>query len=260
MNFIRTIALVLMSAVVLSGCVSFQKQAYNAAANQNIKTVAFLDTDREPEYSLAVLNHPSLSFGLIGAIAYAAEMGTKKNTLNAALKSVPYNYFKDFNDQTEKALLGAGYQVIRVPITWEARQALKNIDDIKADASLKPFLDKADAILFQQLKMPEFLANGPTADYLPSLGGPVSLIKLSDNSILYREIIVYGYANHLKALNPLVVASKPEHAFSNMDALTKNPDLTVEAVKVGVPQVIARFAEDLRRSTPNTATPAPVKP
>jgi hypothetical protein len=235
---------VLAVMVLLTGCAAVEKQAYNREANKAIKRVALIESKPTEGFGITILNHPSLHFGLIGVSLYAAEMTAKSSTLDNAMKPLNWSLSDELNNAVERELKAVGYEVVRVKINREKRELIANYDDLKNDPAFAPALPM-DAWVDLMTRDPLYIANGPTTDYLPSIGVTVRMVSAKEKTVLYREDFLYGFAIPAGRLQPVLIPSAPDYKFATMDALTADPKRTLQGVSEGVPMLAKRIADDI---------------
>lgn len=243
----KTLYLLLMAAVVaLSGCAAVEKQAFNKSANTAIRTITILEPKPSEGFGVQVLNHPALGFGLIGASIYAAEMSTKSNSLDAAMKPLGWRLSDDLTNAVAQELTQAGYKVKRTTVARDGFAPIKNYAPIVASVGNNDAL-ASDAWLDLATRDPLFVANGPTADYVPSIALTVRLVSSKDQALLYREDLFFGHAYNLPRLEAVVIPAGAEYRFPSHSDLLSNPQRTLTGVKEGVPLLAKRVAKDLAR-------------
>jgi hypothetical protein len=234
--------------LVLSGCAAIEKQAFNRQANVAIKSVTILEPKPSTGFGIAVINHPALAFGLIGAGIYSAEMTTKSNSFDAVMKPLGWSLSSEIVEEIATELAAAGYKVSRAKIKRENPGLLENYKSI---TPLEGTLPAADAWLDVSTRDPLYVANSPTADYLPSVALTVRLVSAKEQTLLYREDLFYGYAFAAPRLAAVVIASDGKYRFPSHSDLLKNPETTLNGVKLGVSLLAKRIAADLVREGEN---------
>lgn len=260
---LRLLAIALMFALA-AGCASVEKQAFNKSANKAIKSITLIEPTPAEGFGVLVQNHPGLSFGLIGATAYAIEMQAKSKSLDEAMKPLAWSLTQSLTEQLEAEFLKAGYVVRRAKFERERMALIKDYKSLLDNASIKDAL-ATDAWLDVQTRDPLYVANSPTADYLPSIGLTVRLVSSADQSLLYREDFFYGYSFRTGRLEPIVIPADSKYRFANMDALKRDTKLTLAGVSEGVPLLVRRIVDDMsheglaRAALPAASTTSPEK-
>jgi hypothetical protein len=244
---IRKLQLLIATCVVLglTACATPEKQAFNRSANKAIKSLTILEPTPSEGFGINVQNHPGLSFGLIGATVYAAEMQTKSRSLDEAMKPHNWSLTDEFVKQLEAALIAAGYQVKRAKVERERFKLITNYKELLGNSAIKPMLD-TDAWLDVQTRDPLYVANSPTADYIPSIGLTARLVASSDQALLYREDLLYGFSFPAGRLEPVVIAADSKYRFANMDALKLDTKQTLAGISEGVPRLVSRIVQDIQ--------------
>jgi hypothetical protein len=229
--------------VVLSGCAAIEKQAFNRQANQNIASITILEPSPTTGFGVTVVNHPALAFGLIGGGIYAAEMTTKSNSFDAVMKPLGWSLSDAIVDGLAAELTAAGYKVSRAKVVRE-RRLLDNYKTIPMAAGALP---SADALLDVAIRDPLYVANSPTADYLPSIALTVRLVSSKEQTLLYRDDLFYGFAFAAPRLEPVIIPADAKYRFNTHSDLLKSPEAALSSAKEGVELLSKRVAADLRR-------------
>jgi hypothetical protein len=235
MNLHRLVC-VLIIAAGASGCVQIPRQAYNAVAAKDIKSLLITVKPNQERYEAAVLAHPGASFGLIGGLIAAADIHSKSTRLTVAIEPPVVRLQERFGEELQRRLTDVGYQprVITVP-------AEVTLDDVHAVALSG---QSADAVLGIEL-MGSFLAAGPTSDYFPRVIARVRKWHGRTREILYEDTISYGYSTAQSQMVQL--ASNEKHRFSDIEALVRDPAITRSALIDALPAIAMQIAADLKR-------------
>jgi hypothetical protein len=258
MNFVKYLLLLL--AIALSGCAAVEKQAYNRAANTHIKSITIIEPKPSDGFGVQVMSHPALSFGLIGAIAYATEMNTKSNALDSVMKPLNWSLTDSLTDATAKVLEAAGYVVKRLKV----ERPVGVISDYKSIIANKSHADllATNAWLDLATRDPLYIAGGTTASYVPSIMLTARLVSSKDQTLLYRDDIYFGYPYGAGRVAPVMIPSGQEYQFPEHGSLLADPPKTLAGMKEGVDLISKRLAIDLARevNAPPTASPVPPVP
>jgi len=241
---LKRIFLLCVVAIISSGCATIEKQAFNREVHTSVRKVALVEPRKSTGFGVSVQNHPALHLGLIGAAAYAAEMSSKSNSLDAVMKPLGWSLTDALTAAVAEELTKSGYEVIRVDLKRDSLTLVKDYTEYKTNPAFAPALS-ADAWIDLATRDPLYVANGPTSDYVPSIGVTVRMVAAKDQTVLYREDFLYGYAFPAGRLQPVLIASDPAYRFANMDALTADPKKTLEGMVAGVPMLAKKVAEDL---------------
>jgi uncharacterized protein YceK len=240
----KKISALLLVVLTLSGCAAVEKQAFNREAHSTIRKVALIEPRPSTGFGVSVQNHPALHLGLIGAVAYAAEMTSKSNTLDAVMKPLSWSLTTTLMTAVVDELTKSGYEVVRVDLKRDALTLVKDYSEYKTSPAFAPALS-ADAWVDVATRDPLYVANGPTSDYVPSIGLTVRMVSAKDQTILYREDFLYGYAFPMGRLQPVLIPSDSTFRFTNMAALTTDPKKTLDGIAQGVPLLAKKVAEDM---------------
>ena len=250
-------ALLIAGALALSGCGTIEKQAFNKGANSNIRTITILEPAPSEGFGVQVMNHPALGFGLIGAGIYSAEMATKSKSLDDVMKPLGWRLSDDLTRALAAELTRDGYKVKRVAVTRNGFAPIKDYAPILADKSNAEAL-ASDAWLDLATRDPLYVANGPTADYVPSIGVTVRLVSSKDQALLYREDLFFGYSFNAPRLEAVVIPAGADYRFPSHSDLLADPKRTLAGIREGVPLIARRVASDLAREDaglPRQASP-----
>ena len=193
-------------------------------------------------------------FGLIGASIYAAEMSTKSNSFDAVMKPLGWRLSDELTNAVAEELTRGGYKVKRMAVPRDGFATIKNYAPIIADKSNAEGL-ASDAWLDLATRDPLYVANGPTADYVPSIGVTVRLVSSKDQALLYREDVFFGFSYNAPRLEAVVIPAGADYRFPSHSDLLANPQRTLTGVKEGVVLIAQRLANDLAR---NDASRPPV--
>ncbi len=238
--------LVIICALTLGGCAAVEKQAFNKSAHASIRTITILEPKPSEGFGVQVVNHPALGFGLIGASIYAAEMSSKSNSFDAVMKPLRWRLSDDLTNAVAEELTRGGYKVKRMAVSRDGFAMIKNYAPIVAIKNNTEALE-ADAWLDLATRDPLYVANGPTADYVPSIGVTVRLVSSKDQTLLYREDIFFGFSFNAPRLEAVVIPAGTKYRFPSHSDLLANPENTLAGVKEGVPLIARRVANDLAR-------------
>ena len=255
MNRILCIAAVLLS-FIFSGCATLEKQAFNRQVNTAITKIVILEPAPSTGFGVVVANHPALAFGLIGASIYTVEMSAKSNSLDRVMKPLNWSLSADLAQELASELTAVGYQVSRAKVK---RDGFDLLSSYKAIVPLDGVLDGADAYLDVATRDPLYIANSPTADYLPSLALSARLISVKDQTLLYREDFNYGFAAQGRH-QPIIISAGATHRYPSHDDLLKSPETTLSGVKDGVAILAKRIAADLAQNKVSPVTLLPAAP
>jgi hypothetical protein len=252
-----TKGLLIFLVIALSGCAAVEKQAFNRAANTNVKSITILEPKPSEGFGVQVMSHPALSFGLIGAIAYSAEMSTKSKSLDEVMKPLNWSLTDSLSEATAKVLQAAGYIVKRLKVDRD----VDVISDYKRIASNKNYAESlaTDAWLDLSTRDPLYVAGGTSTSYVPSIMLTARLVSSKDQTLLYRDDIYFGYPYGAGRVAPVMIPSSQEYQFPEHKNLLSDPAKTLAGMKEGVELIAKRLALDLaREALPPAASVAPL--
>ncbi|TAG49980.1 MAG: hypothetical protein EAZ30_01560 [Betaproteobacteria bacterium] len=240
----KRLFVLILVAINFAGCATIEKQAFNREANATVRKVALIEPRPTTGFGISIQNHPALHLGLIGALAYATEMTSKSNSLDAAMKPLGWSLTEALTAAVAEELTKSGYEVVRIDLKRDALTLVKDYAEYKSNPAFAPALS-ADAWIDLATRDPLYIANGPTSDYLPSIGVTVRMVSAKDQAVLYREDFLYGYVFPMGRLQPVLVPSAPAYRFPNMAQLTADPKRTLDGMAQGVPLLAKKIAEDI---------------
>lgn len=241
--------------LALAGCAAVEKQAFNRAANTSVRSITILEPAPSTGFGVNVMNHPGLGFGLIGASIYAAEMKSKSETLDAALRHLNWTLSDELSSAVAAELAKVGYTVKRHKVKRDGFATITNYGSLISERQSNDTL-ATDAWLDLATRDPLYVANGPTADYVPSIGVTARLVSSKDQSLLYRDDLFFGFSFNAPRLEAVVIPAGDAYRFPRMDDLTADPPKTLEGLKQGVPLLARRIASDLARDSGGGAATA----
>ena len=235
-------SLVVLAIVVLAqlvGCANVPKQAYNRAANQDIKKIAILKTQASNELLVQNWGHPGLGFGLIGGLVAAADMQSKTTNFTAKLK--PYNFdpAQEFTSALAEELRAGGYEVKVIEVARPKPAMLESYD------ALDP---EPDAYVDSVLNWSGYFTASAVANYQPAMHALVRVVKRRTKEIAYQELINYGY--EMRGGKSVNISADRKYSFGNFDALMASPDLALEGMRNGIPLLVKQVGRDLMQDEP----------
>jgi hypothetical protein len=172
-------------------------------------------------------------------------MKTKSDSFDAVMKPLGWSLTDDVVAQLAAQLAAEGFAVKVARIPRESKSLIKDYKSLASDSQWKEQL-ASDAWLDVATRDPLYVANGPTADYIPSIGLTVRLVTASDQSLLYREDFFYGFSFAAPRLEPVVIPADSKYRFTNTDHLKLAPRTTLDGVREGVPLLVRHISRDLR--------------
>ena len=235
MTRIARLPALLLISLVLAGCVTVENQPFNKEAHSRIKTIAILPAPAVPEYTINIMHHPGASFGLIGGLIAAAEMGSKGTAFTAAMQEQKFDVAKALTEAVQKEVEQRGYTVVVVnDVKRTEPKLLEDYGTVRADA---------DAYLDVVVGIAGYWANSHTTPYYPTLSTPVRLVSAKDKAIVYNSLIVYGPYAGPKGATRLVPDSS--YASDSFNALQAAPARSVEGFRSAIQAVAKQIASDL---------------
>lgn len=239
-TYLRIVALLLVSAsVLLTGCAAkFQRQAFNNEAATHVKKITITQWDDQEEYRAVVVNHPGMSFGLIGAAIAAADTATKTKKLNDAIKPETVKLASAFYEKALPGLKQLGYETISVPIKRQLGEKADVIKDRVASSRGQ------DASLMLNISA-SYLAAGASTFYLPSVVLDAELVDNKSKAVIYREAYHYGYNNGQTEVVHIDAAA--DCKFQDIVELTANIDKTRRCLLDSVEVLVGQFLSDLKK-------------
>ena len=228
----------MLAVLLATGCAQMPKQAFNREAAPHVRTLVVARAANQESYEANVLGHPGMSFGLIGGLIAVADMQVKSGQLTKAIDPAETRLQDRFTEKLLEALQKVGYatSVVTVPT------GTKEVD-------VMPYVlkqgTKADAMVLLGL-YGGYWAAGPNTDYQPRLAASVKVTDLRAGSVLYQDIISYGYP--LAEVKSVHFPSDAKYRFASVGALTADPSVTRDGLLSGIETVANQIAEDLKRN------------
>jgi hypothetical protein len=227
----------LLGSLLVTGCATkFEKQAFNSEASASIKKITVPQWNDQDEYSARVVNHPGMSFGLIGAALVAVDTSSKTKKLNDALDPQKTKLTAEFYTKALAGLRQLGYEMIVVP----AKRSDK-ADDVKAAVRVA---QGQDASLLLRIDG-SYLAAGASTDYYPFVVMNAELTDSKSQATLYKEAYHYGYNDGRKDVVHIEAAA--ECKFKDIEALIANIDKTRTCLTASVDVLVKQIVADLKK-------------
>lgn len=227
----KKIILSLLLFGLLSGCVNLQKQSFNSGANKNLQQIVLINPPPNPEVGVVILYHAGRTFGLIGEIAAAADMQAKTKKYNQAIG--PFNWDGYVHQQLANALMQEGYAVKTAnfrPIKPNNAKYLKKYPEVATDALLDYYYSVGQ------------VASGVTTSYVPTITLHARLVDPRRKTVLYEE-----HFNSGLPLDKKMTYLPMNQEYKNINDLLANSEQSKEALKLGIQQIAARLASDLKK-------------
>ncbi len=223
--------------LLATGCATkFERQAFNSEAASGIKKITVSQWSDQDEHSVVIVNHPGLSFGLIGAAIAAGDTASKTKKLSDAMKPDSVKLSSAFYDKALPKLKDLGYEVIPV-----AAKRGETADAVKQRLNQAQGQDAALAIGIQA----SYLAAGASTHYLPSVVLGAELIDNKSQAVLYREAYHYGYNSGNK--DAVHIEAATDCKFQDIDALTADIEKTRTCLTASIELLVKQLVSDLKR-------------
>lgn len=234
----RTVlATALVAAAVLSaGCANVQKKAFNKEAAAHVQRVAVAEQSGKESYSINIVAHPGVNFGLIGGLVAAADLSSKSDTLTAALDPQQTAIRQRITRKLADSLQTNGYET-KVMTLAEGVEAKRAFESVRSNL-------KEDALVSLDVQA-GYVAAGPGSDYLPYMRVEVLQTDVKSGDVLYQDTITYGYT--FENAKTVHLTSSPQYRFKDMDDLKARTALVREGLYAGLDLIVAQISSDLKR-------------
>jgi hypothetical protein len=238
MSFIRWVVVAAV-ALTLSGCVTIDRQGFNREGNGHIKSIAVLKAPRPAEYSVNIIHHPGVSFGLIGGLAAAIEISTKTSGLTEKINATGFDAAQVLTDAVMAELQkDSRFKLIAVDEDHHSGKTTFLEDYARLD-------NQADAVLDFVPKVMGYWAASHTTPYYPTLSVAVRLVDLHSKNVIYNSLFVYGPLNVVPKGSTQMMPSA-QFAVASYDELIGQPDRSTNGLKSVAAEIASRIAADLR--------------
>ncbi|RZI79800.1 MAG: hypothetical protein EOP38_24425 [Rubrivivax sp.] len=234
----RTVVVAGLAALMLAlgGCANVQKKAFNKEAASHVQRVAVAEQAGKETYSINIIAHPGMNFGLLGGLVAAADLSSKSSTLTAALKPEQTAIRQRMARKLAESLKTGGYETQVMPLA-EGVEFKRAFDSVRANL-------KDDALVTLDIQA-GYVAAGPGSDYLPFVRVEVLHTEAKSGDLLYQDTITYGYT--FENAKTVHLTSPAQYRFKNMDDLTARTDLAREGLYAGLDLIVAQISSDLKR-------------
>lgn len=238
----RGLIMAALVAVSLSGCVSMPKQqAFNREANANLKNIAVLETHKT-HTSVFMLNHPGMSFGLIGGLVAASDQASKEKKFHAIMEKAGFEPLSYFKERLNAHLLERGYTV-----TWPAAlvESTKNQRSSFGLRKAYSSVGNVDAQLDVNFGFVGYAAAGAgkNSPYRPTVTVGVRLVSADGKQNLYTDYVAYNNVFNLP--NAVAVNADQLYSYPGFDELEASGTQSVEGLKLAIDSVAAEVARQL---------------
>lgn len=232
----KIVLLGVVAAAVLAGCANTPRKAYNREGSTHVKALAVAERANKETYSINIVAHPGVNFGLIGGLVAAADLSNKSDKLTAALDPSQTSIQKRLAAKVAESLGGAGYQASVVPVVAGVAEG-QAFDSVRANLG-------ADALLDLDISG-GYVAAGPSSDYLPFIRVTAINKDKRSGDTLYQDRITYGYL--YQGQESVHLESDSQYRFKNIDDLVARSALARQGLLAGVDLIAAQLAADLKR-------------
>jgi hypothetical protein len=217
-----------------AGCAQVPKQAFNRAANQDVKKVALLKPAASGEFLVQNWGHPGMGFGLIGGIIAAADMQSKTTEFTTKMKAASFDPREEFTAALAQELRSTGYEVKVIEVKREKPTILQSYDALE---------EGHDAYVDCVLNWSGYFTASAVSEYKPAMRVLVRMVKRKTKEIAYQELVNYGY--EMRASQAVNLTADAKYSFGNFSDLMAKPDLALEGMRTGIPLLARQVARDL---------------
>ena len=240
-KFFRALGGAGLCALVLSGCVTMpEQQAYNREVHP-IKTVAVLETT-PVKTSVFMLNHPGVSFGLIGGLVAAADQSSKESKFHATLEQAGFEPLPYFRERLSLHMAERGYVLV-----WPESQVEKKKSNRGSFGLRKAYGTNStgDAQLDINFGFVGYAAAGAGdgSPYRPTVTMAARLISPDGKQNYYTDY--YAYNNVFNLTKAVVIDGGAEHVYPGFDELHASGVESVEGLKEAIDAVAAKIAQQI---------------
>lgn len=235
---IKKVLILFAALLLLSGCATVSRQAYNKDASQQIKKIAIAEPSDDETIGALIVAHPGQGFGLIGGLIAAADMQAKTTRITAAIDPQKTQLRHRFVTDLSASLNQLGYET-------EIVQINKGMDEKKAISALKE-KTKSDAVIVADVSS-LYIAAAPTTPYVPFVRVKVKAESCSNGKVLYEDTITWGYSfsNDTQTVH---LPGGDHYHYDDIGAIEKSADQAREALWNGVNAITAQITNDLKRN------------
>jgi len=233
---LRALMCVAAAAMVLGGCANAPKKAFNKEGAAHIQTLAVSERTAKESYSVTIVAHPGVNFGLIGGLVAAADMAGKSDKLTSSLNPAETQVQKRFSQKLSDALKVGGYQTSVLTLA-DGVAAGKAFESVRSNL-------KSDAFIDVDVQA-GYVAAGPSSDYLPFVRVAVLNTDTKSGSPVYQDTITYGYT--YEGAKTVHLTSDKQYRFKDMDDLLARSALAREGLYAGLDLIASQIASDLKR-------------
>lgn len=230
--------ILLAALLILSGCATVKRQAYNKDASQQIRKIAIAEPSDDETFGALILAHPGTGFGLIGGLIAAADMQSKSDRITAALNPEKTQLRHRFVTDLSTSLNKLGYETEIVSIN-------KGADEKLAISTLKE-KTQSDAVIVADVSG-LYVAASPTTPYAPFVRVKIKAESSNDGKVIYEDTITWGYSFGSNTQTVHLSGGDFYH-YEDVTAIVNSADQAREALWSGVNAITAQISNDLRRN------------
>lgn len=222
--------------IVLSGCTSIPKQDFNAKANADLKKIGVVVDANTEKYSVFLLHHPGVSFGLIGGLVAAADMSSKGSTFTSEVKLSKEMLLEEFRQALRGLEKDGRYEIQFLAADTDPEKLLSSYDDLTK---------QVDAYLDIRLISIGYAAQHVNTPYVPDLTAKVKMVHARTQQTLYEATMVYGEAWR-RSEGLVQLPNDKQYSFVDFDHLIREIDKARAGLLAGSNSVGQRVNLDLR--------------
>ncbi|MCG6118673.1 MAG: hypothetical protein MEQ07_10860 [Aquimonas sp.] len=246
----RVITVLLLSLIMLSGCVSMPtSRPFNAAAHADLQQIEVLPM-RETALDVLIVNNPGHSFGLIGVLIAESHLQTRRTWLKEQVAAKQFDHVETFRSAFAEAMEREGYTV-----SWPngSVEAAKPKISRKMWGTRKsypaPTEPAAQALLDVNFGFVGLASagSGDGAPYRPTVILTARLMDASGKTELFQEVITHNNV-FPNTGSTVQISPDPAHAYPDFDALKAAGTAPVEGLEQAFRRVAERLAQLLSRT------------
>jgi len=226
----------LLPLAVLSACVSVPQQSFDKHTSHEVKRIALLEVDDPPEYAIVNMGGIGAGFGLIGALAQAADGQSKTGKFTVTAKDANFFLGRELAAQVKQALEQRGYEVTYLTGSRGKKNAM--------ETDYQKVATDADAILDLVIVQTGYYSGTFSSYYVPWLRMSAKLVSTKTRSALYQQ--TYAYGEEVKNIRGLqFIKPDARYQYQNFDDLREHAPQAIEGLRNAGSVVAARVAEAL---------------
>ncbi|MDI9237551.1 hypothetical protein QLQ15_01340 [Lysobacter sp. LF1] len=240
-NLMRGACATAVMLFALTGCVSMPKQqAYNREAHASLKTIAVLET-HQTKPTVFMLNHPGMSFGLIGGLVAASDQASKEKKLNATFTQAGFEPLAYFRESLTTHMAERGYTLVWPSTQIEAAKIPRGSFGLRK--AYKPA--QADAQMDINFGFLGYAAAGASdsTPYRPTATMAVRLVSADGKENFYTDY--FAYNNVFNLADAVAINADPTHSYPDFDKLNSAGPRTVEGMKLAIDAIATEIARKL---------------